>query len=168
MKNSAGITLVEMLIVLAIGAPLVFVLTQSINQMLMLAPRTENSMLAIRQVQNTGYFISSDGLQTQTINTTSPSGFPLILSWVSWVSENTTRTTVTYTLANGNLTRREVVTRETGTQLSSKQAVIASYISAITAQYPADNTTVLKVSVTATLGNVSETRTYKTLPRTYE
>jgi prepilin-type N-terminal cleavage/methylation domain-containing protein len=166
-KDSRGFTLVELLVALSIAGLLVSAASVTLNQLFSLVPAGENMMVAIRQVQDAGYWISTDGLQAQVITPGASSGMPLTISWVKW---DATKTTVTFSLTNGNLQRQEVVTYEsTGNVKSSKQTQVAYSITSITAQYnqpDANNPRkILTITITAQIGSSNETRTYKISPR---
>jgi len=174
-RGARGLTLIELLIALGIGAAVLAGALAVLNQLLLLVPKAENSMLAIRQVQNAGYWIDRDATSAQSI-TPSPSLFtistatPLVISYVSWDAK---KTTITYTVdAEHNLQRLMAITDErTGNPISSSQMRIAESISSITAQYtqpdPGNPRKILTVTIIAQVGNSSETRVYKISPRSY-
>jgi prepilin-type N-terminal cleavage/methylation domain-containing protein len=169
LKNNRGMTLVEVLIALAIGA---FICTAAIGiltQVLILPPRAGNDMLAMRQVQNAGYYISQDGVQSQNITATAPSGFPLYISFVGWpenVTSNPTKTYITYSLIAGNILQRLMVVKDekSNAVISQSQLSVADHISSITAQYSIVNK-LLTVTVTARIDTATENRTYQISPR---
>lgn len=158
--SSAGFTLAELLIALAIGGMVLAGASMTIHQLFLTGARNENYMIAVRQVQNAGYWISRDGVSAQSITPGSSSGFPLTLSWSEWGSGVTTN--ITYTISDGNLSRQETG----GTTI---QAVIARHIVSAMATFPTIEGTeveqVLTVTITAQVGAASESRTYKIKPR---
>jgi len=174
-RGARGLTLVELLIAMGIGAAVLAGALAVMNQLLLLVPKAENSMLAIRQAQNAGYWIDRDATSAQSI-TPAPALFtistatPLVISYVGW---DATKTTITYTVDTGrNLQRQIAVADErTGNPISSSQMRIADSISSITAQYnqpdPTNPRKILTVTITAQVGNCSETRVYKISPRSF-
>lgn len=158
--KSKGVTLIELLIVLLLTGLVVAAASATINQLVLLVPRNESRMVAIRQVQQAGYWISCDGVMAQEI---AVGGLPDFLT-LSWVEPDTgAPTTVVYSLSDGTL-QRQVTSGGTSTQ-----SLIAENIASIQAQYPAEGRRVLKVEITASIpapvAAVSETRTYEIAPR---
>lgn len=147
--NSKGFTLAELLISLAIGGMVLAGAGTTFHQLLLTGERNENYVIAVRQVQNAGYFISGDGVMAQEITLGAPSGFPMTLSWSEWGSGETA--TVTYSLSDGNLCRNG--------------AVIARHIISANAEYPSEGEKVLTLTVEAKVGTMMEERTYKVKPR---
>lgn len=174
-RGSSGLTLVELLIAMGIGAAVLVGALAVLNQLLLLVPKAENSMLAIRQVQNAGYWIDRDATSAQLITPT-PALFtistatPLVISYVSW---NATKTTITYAVdTDHNLQRQVAITDErTGNPISSSQMRVSDSISSITAQYnqpdPSNPRKILTVTITVQVGSSTETRVYKISPRSF-
>ena len=173
--GARGLTLVELLIAMGIGAAVLAGALAVLNQLMLLVPKAENSMLAIRQVQNAGYWIDRDATSAQSITPT-PALFtistatPLIITYVGW---DATKTTITYTVDTNHYLQRQVaVTDErTGNPISSSQMRVSDSISSITAQYSQPDAgnprKILTVTITAQVGNSSETRVYKISPRSF-
>lgn len=156
-RNSSGLTLVELLIALSISGLAIAAATATINQLFWLGSRNQNHMVAVRQVQNAGYWISRDGVMAQGVTMGPSSGFPLTFSWTEWGTSQTT--TVTYTLSDSVLSRQQTVDNATIT------STIARYITSAQAEFPTGNEKLLTVTMTAQVGTLSETRTYKIKPR---
>jgi len=173
--GARGLTLVELLVAMAIGSVVLVSALAVLNQLLLLVPKAENSMLAIRQVQNAGYWIDRDAISAQLITPT-PALFtistatPLVISYVKW---DATKTTITYTVdTDHNLKRQVVVTDErTGSLISSSEMRVADSIYSITAQYnqpdPANPRKILTVTIVAQVGKSTESRVYKISPRSF-
>jgi prepilin-type N-terminal cleavage/methylation domain-containing protein len=166
-KNQKGLTLVELLIVIAIAGMITAALIGVLFQVLIVSSRTSNRMTAVRQVQQAGFWISPDVQMAQNVTLGTSSGFPLTLTWKeeggTGVSHN-----VTYELINmsGGLKRLE---REhyIGNETSPDSiTIVAEYISGTSCSY---TDPVLTFNVTATVGEESQTRTYevKRRPGTY-
>jgi prepilin-type N-terminal cleavage/methylation domain-containing protein len=165
-RNSKGMTLVEVLIAMAIGVYICAAAIGILNQVLVLPPRMENDMLAMRQVQNIGYSMSQDGVQAQTVTATAPSGFPLVISFVQWPVNGgiSTTTNITYSLITGNGVQRQIViyNEKTGAVISQSQRTVADHITSITAQYAiVNNKKLLTISITAQFSTAIESRTYQ-------
>ena len=172
--GSRGMTLIELLVALAVGSMLIAGASQVLQQIFILIPRAESSMLAMRQVQFAGHWIDRDAISAHAITPTPglvtvSAGTPLIISYVNW---DATKTTISYSVdANSKLQRQVVVTNEkTGSVISSNQMQVADSISSLTAQYtePAGkDRKILTITVIALVGSVSESRTYQTMPRSF-
>jgi prepilin-type N-terminal cleavage/methylation domain-containing protein len=170
LKNSRGMSLVEVLVALSVGAFICAAATAILAQILMLPSRTGNDILAMRQVQNAGYSISMDGVQSQNITATAPSGFPLSISFVNWpvgsVNNNKpVKTTIVYSIIGGNSLQRQITVadeRYPGTVISQGQRIVADHITTISAQYAAG---VLTITITAQIDSAAETRMYQISPR---
>jgi type II secretory pathway pseudopilin PulG len=131
-------------------------ITTAISQVFNLNTRTSNHMIAIRQVQNAGYWVSHDALMAQSVSTnTTGNGFPLVLNWTEW---NGTVHNTTYSIVSSQLKRSN----------GGNESIIANYIDQVQTSC---NFTSNKLSftVTATVGSgskaESETRKYEVNPR---
>ena len=161
-RSQKGFTLIELLIALPIIAIVVAAASGALIQVIQ-STATSAHMVALRQVQTAGYWVSKDGLQAQSITTGPGVGFPLTLNWTDPATGN--KHGVIYTLANKILWREHYV----GSTLNSTTKV-AEYISQ-TSITPAQtecvpNVSALTFTVTATVGEQSETRVYQVNPRT--
>ncbi len=172
--GSRGMTLIELLVALAVGSMLIVGASQVLQQIFILVPRAESSMLAMRQVQFAGHWIDRDAISAQAITPTPvlftvSTGTPLVISYVNW---DATKTTITYSVdANSKLQRQVVVRNEkTGSTINSSQMQVADSITSLTAQFtqPAGkDRKILTITVIALVGSVSESRTYQTMPRSF-
>jgi prepilin-type N-terminal cleavage/methylation domain-containing protein len=173
-RDCRGITLVELLVALSIGSLLAVGVSQVLQQMFILVPKAENSMLAVRQVQFAGHWIDRDATMAQVITPTPnlftiSTGTPLI---ISYVSVDTTKTTITYSVDTNKKLQRQVViiNEKTGSLISSSQTQVADSITSITAQYtqPAgQDRKILTTTIFSQIGSASENRTYQTSPRSF-
>jgi prepilin-type N-terminal cleavage/methylation domain-containing protein len=95
-----GYTLIELLIALAIAGAIMGVMVASIVVITRTTAQNDEWNVNLRQVQNTGHWITNDALMAQVVsdNTT---GVFLSLSWNDWTNNNN----VLYRLNGGNLTR---------------------------------------------------------------
>ncbi len=88
-KNQRGFSLVEMLIVLAIIGGVMAAATMTIVQVINGSSSTSDHMIAVRQVQNAGYWVSRDVQMAQNVVPAPYSdGFPLTLTWTDRYSND--------------------------------------------------------------------------------
>ncbi len=84
--DQKGFTLIEIVIAVAIAGLVVAAAAGAVVQLVQSADTTAH-MLAVRQVQQAGYWLSTDALQAQNVTDTPPTGapgFPLHLSWTDY------------------------------------------------------------------------------------
>ena len=74
-----GFTVIELLLVVAITGVIIAPLTMATMTLLTNPQRTADQGTALCQVQNAGYWMSHDVQMARSVNSTEPSGFPLIL-----------------------------------------------------------------------------------------
>jgi len=167
-KGQRGFTLIELLIVITITSLITVGLTTTIMQVLTMNYRTVNRMTAVRQVQQAGFWVSPDVQMAQSVNASGSQGFPLTLTWDEWGTNQTH--TVKYELVGSmpdevrKLQRSHYVNDELQTVTP-----IAEYIDPDqTSCAPLGVLLVgdaLSFTVTAAVGEQSETRTYEVMPR---
>jgi prepilin-type N-terminal cleavage/methylation domain-containing protein len=80
-KGQKGFSLLELLVTLAITGLITTSITMVISQTFTGSTRSANHMAAVRQVQETGYWVSYYACSAQNLTITGESGFPLILRW---------------------------------------------------------------------------------------
>ena len=164
-KNQRGVTLIELLIAVAITSVVTGSITMTMFQVYAGNARTSNHMMAVKQVQNAGYWFSRDALMAQTVILTADAdGFPLTLHWAEW---DTTTHQVTYDIVSDELKRTE----------GAIEFVVADYINSDPSKTKCEfidsdgdgANDKLVLTVTATVGSGShersETRVYKAIPR---
>jgi len=83
-KDQKGFTLLELLIGIAITALITTAVTMTIFQTFTGSTRSSNHMVAVRQVQEAGYWVSFYAYAAQNTIITGDSGFPLILRWIDF------------------------------------------------------------------------------------
>lgn len=178
-KNQRGFTLIELLVVLAITGLIIGGTTTAIFQVFNTNARISSHMIAITQVQNAGYRISHDALMAQRIiisdNTLTPETEVLTLAWVGWEYESADNTgintyEVRYTYDSDQLWRRQKITTDkydsnghlVETTESQNSVLVAEHITAISFSSMVNK---LTGSITASVGEIEEARTYEITPR---
>jgi len=167
-KNQRGVTLIELIIAIAIAAIITGGITMTIFQVFTGNARSTNHMLAVKQVQNAGYWISRDAQMARlVVPAVDADGFPLNVTWSEW---DTSLHEVTYTLLeNGKLKRSYWVNG-----VGPSEMLVAQHIdSTLKGGEPQTNCEfddgVLVLTVTATVGTEprvqTETRVYEVVPR---
>jgi prepilin-type N-terminal cleavage/methylation domain-containing protein len=160
-KNQKGFTLIELLIVVAIFAVVAVAANAVIGQVVQ-SNRTSNHMVAVRQVQQAGYYVSRDGLQAQNISGNLTTSSSLYLDWTDGDGGNHT---VVYNLTTSSGGLYQLQRNETENQTPTT-TVVAQYIVNGTTQCSWNATTnVLTFNVTARVGLETESRTYEIKPR---
>ena len=156
-KGERGLTLIELLIVIAITGLITGGITMTIFQVFNINARTTNRMAAVRQVQNAGFWVSPDVQMSQNVTPGGGSGFPLTLIWEEWATGN--NHTVVYTLVDNKLQRSHSVNDELQTVTPIAEYIDSDQTSCVWAGGA------LNFTVTATVGGQSETRVYEVKPR---
>ena len=166
-KDQRGLTLIELVIVIAITGIITAGITMTIFQVFNINTRASNRMTAVSQVQHAGKLVSEDILEAQSVNATGSWGFPLTLNWIEGGGTGDSHTVI-YTLEDGELWRSESVEGEEGEIVTR----VAEYIdpdqtSCVTEPEEADpeDVEVVTFKVTATVGEQSEQRIYRVQPR---
>ena len=171
-KDQRGLALVELLVAIPIAALVVTAATGAVFQVLN-STRTNNYMIAYREVQWAGYWVNHDALQAQNVTDTREGpgdrGFPLTLTWTDW-SDDEYR--ISYTLedmpsSDLKYLQRQVWVNSTPTATTT----IARYIyvdadpSKPTNCVWDEDEKVLTFTVKAQMGQQIATRTYEIKPR---
>jgi prepilin-type N-terminal cleavage/methylation domain-containing protein len=106
-KDQKGFTLLEMLLAILIGSLIAGGITATIFQVVIGSARTNNHMIAVRQVQNAGYWVSHDAQMAQkVVLARDADGFPLLtLEWTDWYG---TPNEIHYFIEGGDLKRQVV------------------------------------------------------------
>jgi len=173
-RDQKGFSLIELVIVIALTGLITAAITTTVFQVFNMNTRTANRMTAVSQVQNAGKIVSEDILEAQSVNATGSPSFSLNLTWTDPASGN--RSTVIYTLVNmptGALQRlqRSVTVTPVEGAPTTTVFIVAEYIDPDPTKTSCEPAGVLQpggvltFTVTATVGDESETRVYKVEPR---
>ena len=164
-RDQRGLTLIELVIVIAITGLITTAITMTVFQVFNMNTRASNRMTAVSQVQHAGKLVSEDTLEAQSVNTTGGSGFPLTLTWTE-VGEPGDSHTIIYTLEDmpsGEFMRLQRKHYINYPSLNST-IMVAEHIDPAETSCDWDGE-VLTLEVTATVGEQSETREYEVKPR---
>jgi prepilin-type N-terminal cleavage/methylation domain-containing protein len=155
-----GFTLIELLVGITIAAVIVGAASMTVVTMMRLTPQTNNWAIALRQVQNAGYWISHD-VQMSQGEITPGDGNPIFLTMlVPYESGGTIETKeIVYQFEDmpGGLQR---LTRDDAGQ----QIMIAEYIISGETAYD-DTDGIPTVTITAASGDVKVTKRYEAMQR---
>lgn len=169
-RNEKGFTLIELLVAIPIAGMVVAASTGGIIQLLN-SRDIDAGVLAIRQVQTAGNWVARDGVQAQEVIINSDDGFPLVLKWSRYDTNQTYE--VRYSLVpmgSGdlmNLQRTETVdggnpvTHVVGRYLVSDGLSTSCRWEAAQSGQPTEFT----VRITADVGQKRESREYTVNPR---
>jgi prepilin-type N-terminal cleavage/methylation domain-containing protein len=163
--NQKGFTLIELVVVLSIAAFVVSAASMTVITMMRLAPRSSNYAIALRQVQDTGYWISRD-VQMSSGNITvnsfdDPTFMTMVQPQLTLPDCTIDYETVVYeTEATADGLKRLVRSN----QDTGEANVVAEYLSDVSAEY--DSVTgILTVTVSAESGDTDVTRIYQAMQR---
>ncbi len=172
-KDQRGLTLIELVIVIAITGLITAGITMTIFQVFNMNTRASNRMTAVSQVQHAGKLVSEDILEAHPdmIDDNPPGEVFLVLGWTA---RNGTVNAVNYTLEDMPSGEFMILWRKhyIDSVLNSTTKV-AEYIDPVETSCDCncadcdceDDDLVLTFKVTATVGEQSETREYKVKPR---
>ncbi|OGO02823.1 MAG: hypothetical protein A2Y72_00225 [Chloroflexi bacterium RBG_13_53_26] len=167
-RGQKGFTLVELLVVIPIMAVVVAGATAGLIQVLH-SRDASSRMVALRQVQTAGYWVSTDGLQADSVTLTA-GDFPLTLVWTDPYNDEMHTVTYTVTGLSGNqeLERHAVVVDiSTGATISDTTLTVASQLTQATCQQQvsAEGQVSLIFFAEARVRQETESRTYDIKPR---
>jgi type II secretory pathway pseudopilin PulG len=156
-----GFTLTELMLAFAIAGIITGGITMTIFSVVDGSARTSNHMTAVRQVQNAGYWVSHDTLMAQAApiivdNLLTPAHEFLTLTWTDWETKD--KHQVVYTFASNTIQRKHYLNDAT----SPDATLTVSNISSASCSFTNGE---LVFTVTATVGEQTETRIYEVVPR---
>jgi prepilin-type N-terminal cleavage/methylation domain-containing protein len=165
-RSQRGFTLIELLIAIGITAIITGVLTASIMQVWTVSYRTRDRMTAVRQVQQAGFWVSPDVMTARDVTPGPSGGFPLTLNWT--VSNN--NYAIVYSL-QGTGTLKTLQRDYYVNSNPDSTITVAEYIDpdqtsigpSQACSFP--DCAAYNFTVTATVGDQSETRVYEVKPR---
>lgn len=146
--------MVELLVAIPIAALVVTAATGAIFQVLN-STRANNYMVAYRQVQTAGYWVSHDAIQAQNVTVPASPGFPFTLAWSDWEG---LEHEIDYSLVAADLQRQETIGYDVTT------TTVAQYVDSSQTRCEWDGS-VVSFQVAATVGDQTATRTYEIKPR---
>jgi len=168
-KDQRGLTLIELVIVIALTGIITAAITMTIFQVFNMNTRASNRMTAVSQVQHAGKLVSQDILEAQTVMAGDTAGFPLSLNWTEGGVSGDSHEVI-YTLENMPSGEFKRLQREHKiNSVHESTTIVAEYIDTDQTSFyplgmlPAGGT--LTFTVKATVGKESETRIYRVQPR---
>ena len=165
-KSQKGMTMLELLMAFAVTGIITGGITATLYQMVIGSARTNNHMMAVKQVQNAGYWVSRDSQAAQSVVVAEgeDTGFPFTLTWTAW---DDTVNTVTYTLDGTELWRDDGVQQSAVAQFVDVDPTKTSCAFADTNGDTLKDTVIFRVTVSigSSLQQETETREYRIVPR---
>jgi prepilin-type N-terminal cleavage/methylation domain-containing protein len=167
-RTQKGFTLIEILIAIAITAIIGSGVAVGTYEIVHVNASSTNRQVAITNVENAVHYISRDAQQAQIISPANSflSGASLTLQWITWDIYNNTNHTnvVTYSLSGTNLIRTSTIDGGGATTTT-----VAKFITTAFGTWNESAKLLTFTNITATVGAgasvVSETRTFKIIPR---
>jgi prepilin-type N-terminal cleavage/methylation domain-containing protein len=171
-NNQSGFTLIETMVALAITGFVAASIITTLYQLQSISNSHYAHIVAVNQVENAVHYLNRDIQSAQIVTPQGSNGFPLVLTWVSWDTNDTN--TVTYSLQpDSPLTTYKLVRQYQLNQNTPTSAIIAKYIN----NSPSNNNSssynsashklTLKLTSTVNLGDkqATETRQLSVIPR---
>jgi len=170
MRGEKGFTLIEVLVVVGILGAIMGVMAMTVMTIMIVSPKSNDHVIALRQVQNAGYWISRDTQMAQNIHTNLTAPEFLILTWTDWdlSGGGNIYHSVTYTLEDMPDGVKKLMRRHQDSEGEDEQILIAEYIYYDPGGDPDNSTKIidyqnptLTVRMTATSGEVTVIREYE-------
>jgi prepilin-type N-terminal cleavage/methylation domain-containing protein len=153
--NQKGFTLIEVLVTVGILGAIMGVMSMTVMSIMIIAPRSSNWAIALRQVQNAGYWISRDVLMSENVTVDEPGVFLAL----EWDDGGGAHYEVDYVFSDGEL-RRQLNGASPGT-------LVAQYIVEADTSFVVDDLVDTKYDLTvkASHDGVEVERVYGITPR---
>lgn len=163
-SSQRGIGLVELIIAIAITGIIGAAATMAIHQVLTGTALSNDRNSAVNQVRNAGYWINRDAQMAQSVdpNPGDPKFFEL--TWIDW--DDSELHTISYSLESMPAGLNKLKRSETDNN-GTTQTFIAQYIKPKEQEvtWCQWNGEVLAATITAQVGDETETRTFQVKPR---
>ena len=170
MRSEKGFTLIEMITVVAILGVIMGVMSMTVGMIPKVSGKSNDQAVALRQVQNAGYWISRDAQRAQNIyDDVLPPDF-LTFTWTEWDYEDVNGESIlhmgTYVLEDMPGGAKKLVRRHWTDDLLDEQLLISEYIDynpgdGVSTEVISYDSPILKVRITATFGEVTVSREYE-------
>jgi len=153
--NQKGFTLIEVLVTVGVLGAIMGVLSMTVISIMIITPRTNDWAIALRQVQNAGYWISRDVLMSENVIVDEPGVFVAL----EWNDGGGTHYEVDYVF-NGDELRRQL-------NGASPGILIAQHIVEVDTSFEEDAVVDDKYNLTvkASCGEAEVERVYQVTPR---
>ncbi|MFC1964085.1 hypothetical protein ACFLV1_01750 [Chloroflexota bacterium] len=166
-KNEDGFSLIGFLITLAIMALITNGIMMAIFQIYDVSSNRTNQLLAIRDVQSAGRWLTLDARKAARIETTQDAdGFPMT---ISWNASDGNEHDVVYTVLIDKTLQRQHYTNRTVNPNPDFTVLVARYLdpSQTLCSVTGDNELVTTITAAVDIDRVTytETRTYRVFPR---
>ena len=166
-RTEHGYGLIGVLITVAILAIITNGIMMAIFQIYAVSSARTNHILAIRDVQSAGRWLTLDGQKAATINSTQDSdGFPLT---INWNDPDDNQHEVVYTLLLDNKLQRQHYTNKSVNPDPDITTLVARYIDLSNTSCNVTGNSELIANITAAVNidreTYTETRTYRIFPR---
>jgi len=166
-RGEKGFTLIEVLVVVGILGAIMGVMAMTVGIMPKVSGESNDQAIALRQVQNAGYWITRDAQRAQNIDDDVTAPNFLILTWTEWDfgvnPVSATYHAVTYTLEDMPGDAKKLMRRHQDNEGTDEQILIAEYIYYDPGGDPDNSTGVidyqsptLAVRITATFGEAEK------------
>jgi len=163
-KDQRGFSMMELLMVIALTGIITAAITTAFFQVFDMSTRTANHMIAVTQVQQAGKLVSEDIMEAQNVIAGGGSGFPLTLNWTDWGTNNTHGVIYSLDVMSRILWRSHYVNLvlDSTTKVAEQIGLDGTDCAPLGLLPPGAT---LNFTVTATVGDESETRVYQIRPR---
>ena len=160
-RNQSGLTLIELIVALVLGSVILFGASVTFIQIMKITQESKNHMLALRETQNAGYWVSLDSLKADQVVFV-PDPWNLTLTWEAFDGP---AYKVEYAIAtDGNMTRALYSGPDPDNYVLQSNIRVAHDL------VPAETTYSIpaygvEFTVTATVNDMTETRVYRAVSR---